>query len=70
LLRAILAICFHELAAHRVELHVHMENERARRAYAKAGFEEGVRRDYHRDADGSFRSMRLMSLLSPEWETH
>jgi len=47
-----------------------MENERARRAYAKAGFEEGVRRDYHRDADGSFRSMRLMSLLSPEWETH
>jgi hypothetical protein len=29
--------------------------------------EEGVLRDIHRDADGSFRSMRMMSLLKPEW---
>ena len=67
-LRLILNTCFDELAAHRVELFVHMENERARRAYERAGFMvEGVLRDFHRDADGTFRSMRLMSLLRPDW---
>jgi RimJ/RimL family protein N-acetyltransferase len=67
-LQSILAICFNELGAHRVDLFVHMENERARRVYAKAGFfEEGILRDYHHAADGSFRSMRLMSLLRPDW---
>lgn len=68
LLRSVLQFCFDDLAAHRVELHVFVQNERANRAYLKNGFvEEGVIRDYHRDADGSFRSMRLMSLLRPEW---
>ena len=67
-LQGILAICFNELSAHRVDLHVHMENERARRVYARAGFvEEGIIRDLHRNADGSFSSLRLMSLLRPEW---
>jgi RimJ/RimL family protein N-acetyltransferase len=67
-LRSILQICFDELAAHRVELFVFVDNERAYRAYLKTGFvEEGVVRDLHRDADGSFRSMRLMSILRPEW---
>ena len=67
-LRSILTICFNELAAHRVELLVHMENERARRVYAKTGFfEEGILRDYHRNADGSFSPLHLMSLLRPEW---
>ena len=67
-LSLVLTICFTELAAHRVELFVHMENERARRVYDRAGFiVEGVLRDFHRDADGSFRSMRLMALLQPDW---
>jgi RimJ/RimL family protein N-acetyltransferase len=68
LLRSVLQICFDDLAAHRVDLHVFVENERAYRTYLKTGFtEEGIVRDGHRDADGSFRSMRLMSMLRPEW---
>jgi RimJ/RimL family protein N-acetyltransferase len=64
----VLDICFGELAAHRVELLVHLDNELARRVYAKIGFaEEGILRDLHRNNDGSFRSMRLMSMLKPEW---
>ena len=63
-----LDICFNELATHRVELFVHLHNERARRVYAKIGFtEEGILRDVQRNKDGSFRSMRLMSILKPEW---
>jgi len=57
-LRSVLQICFDDLAAHRVELFV----------FEKTGFvEEGIVRDLHREADGNFRSMRLMSLLRPEW---
>jgi len=68
LLRSVLQICFAELAANRVELFVFVENERAYRTYLKNGFaEEGVVRDLHRDADGNFRSMRLMSMLRREW---
>ena len=68
-LRSVLDICFNELAAHRVELLVHLDNERARRVYARIGFaEEGILRDLHRNDDGSFRSMRLMSILETEWE--
>jgi RimJ/RimL family protein N-acetyltransferase len=67
-LRSVLQICFDDLAAHRVELLVFEDNERACRAYLKTGFvEEGIVRDLHREADGNFRSMRLMSLLRPEW---
>jgi len=29
---------------------------------------EGIVRDIHRDAEGNFRSMRLMSVLKPEWQ--
>jgi RimJ/RimL family protein N-acetyltransferase len=66
-LRSVLQICFDDLAAHRVELFVFEDNERAYRAYLKIGFvEEGVVRDLHRDADGGFRSMRLMSVLRRE----
>jgi RimJ/RimL family protein N-acetyltransferase len=68
LLRSVLNVCFDDLAAHRVELLVFPENDRAHRVYLKTGFvEEGVVRDLHRNDDGSFRSMRLMSLLRPEW---
>ena len=68
-LRSLLEICFDDLDAHRVELFVFEDNERAHRAYLKNAFvEEGVVRDVHRDADGAFRSMRLMSVLRPEWQ--
>ena len=68
-LRSLLKTCFGDLDAHRVELFVFEDNERAYRAYLKNGFvEEGVVRDIHRDAEGTFRSMRLMSLLRPEWD--
>jgi len=69
LLQALLKICFDDLGAHRVELFVFEDNERAHRAYLKNGFvEEGIVRDIHRDAEGTFRSMRLMSVLKPEWQ--
>ena len=68
LLRSVLQICFEDLTAHRVELFVFVDNERAYRTYLKTGFvEEGVVRDLHRDPDGNFRSMRLMSMLGSEW---
>jgi len=68
LLRSVLQICFEDLAANRVELFVFVDNERAYRTYLKNRFvEEGVVRDLHRDADGTFRSMRLMSMLRKEW---
>jgi RimJ/RimL family protein N-acetyltransferase len=68
LLRSVLQICFEDLAANRVELFAFVDNERAYRTYLKTGFsEEGVVRDLHRDADGTFRSMRLMSMLRREW---
>jgi len=68
LLRSVLQLCFGTLAANRVELFVFIDNERAYRTYLKTGFsEEGVVRDLHRDADGTFRSMRLMSMLRQEW---
>jgi RimJ/RimL family protein N-acetyltransferase len=70
-LRSVLDVCFKELAAHRVDLFVHLHNERARRVYATIGFaEEGILRDIHRNEDGSFRSMRLMSILETEWANH
>jgi RimJ/RimL family protein N-acetyltransferase len=56
--------------ANRLDLDVFLDNDRARRAYEKAGFrEEGVLRDWHRNADGSFIAVRLMSILRREWET-
>jgi RimJ/RimL family protein N-acetyltransferase len=68
LLRSVLQVCFDDLAAHRVDLYVFVENERAYRTYLKTGFvAEGIIRDVHRDPDGSFRSSRLMSMLRPEW---
>jgi RimJ/RimL family protein N-acetyltransferase len=64
LLEALLDHLYATTDANRVDLDVFVGNERARRAYEKAGFQlEGVMRDYHRDADGRFNSMWLMSVL-------
>lgn len=69
LLQGVLARLFGETEANRVDLHVFVGNDRARRAYEKVGFQlEGVLRDYHRQADGAFRSMWLMSVLRRDWE--
>jgi ribosomal protein S18 acetylase RimI-like enzyme len=50
--------------AHKLELEVWPENERAIALYESAGFEvEGLRRDHYRRADGSLRSAVLMAKL-------
>lgn len=68
MLEALKAIVFEDLGAHRLDLWVLEDNDRAYRCYRAAGFtDEGLARDLHRDADGTFRSMRLMSVLRPEW---
>jgi diamine N-acetyltransferase len=54
----------------RVDLDVYVENDRARRAYEKAGFQaEGRLREYHLAADGARRDVWLMSILRREWES-
>jgi RimJ/RimL family protein N-acetyltransferase len=68
LLRAVVDEVFADPGANRFDLDVFLDNERARRAYEKAGFrEEGVLREWHRHPDGRFSDVRLMSLLRREW---
>ena len=68
LLRGLIDHLFTETATNRLDLDVFVENDRARRAYEKAGFTaEGVLREHHRDADGGFRDVWLMSILRREW---
>ena len=65
----LLETIFAKTETNRVDLDVFLDNDRARRAYEKAGFvEEGVLREWHRNADGSFATVRLMSVLRREWE--
>ena len=61
---------FFEATEHnRLDLSVYTHNERAWRAYAREGFvEEGVQREIHRDPEGRFHSMKMMSILRREWE--
>ena len=69
LLRRVLEHIYAETDVNRIDLDVFLGNDRARRAYERAGFRvEGVLRDYHRDADGSFRDMWLMSVLRRDWQ--
>lgn len=69
LLRGVLDLVFSGTETNRVDLDVFLDNDRARRAYEKAGFRsEGVLRDWHRNSDGSFRTVRLMSVLRRDWE--
>jgi RimJ/RimL family protein N-acetyltransferase len=64
LLEALLDELYANTDANRIDLDVFLGNDRARHTYEKAGFQvEGVLRDYHRNADGSFSSMWLMSVL-------
>jgi RimJ/RimL family protein N-acetyltransferase len=64
LLEALLDHIYATTDTNRIDLDVFLGNDRARRAYEKAGFQvEGVLRDNHRNADGSFSSQWLMSVL-------
>ena len=68
LLRGLLDRLYTETDVNRIDLDVFLGNDRAKRAYEKAGFAvEGVLRDYHRAADGGFSSMWLMSILRSDW---
>ena len=69
LLREVLRILYTTTETNRVDLDVYKTNDRARRAYEKAGFvTEGTLREFHRRPDGSFADMWLMSILRREWE--
>ncbi|MCA1568733.1 MAG: GNAT family N-acetyltransferase [Chloroflexi bacterium] len=66
-LRAICDFGFGELRLERISLTVYAGNERARRAYEKAGFvHEGTLRRAH-FARGSHHDAHVMSLLRDEW---
>ena len=69
LLREALRALYATTETNRIDLDVYVTNDRARRAYEKAGFvTEGILREYHRNPDGSFADMWLMSILRREWE--
>lgn len=68
LLRGLIDTLYAETDTNRLDLDVFVGNERAKRAYEKAGFTaEGVLREHHRDADGGYRDVWLMSILRREW---
>jgi diamine N-acetyltransferase len=66
-LALVLDHAFGTLGAHRVWLDVKVHNERARRAYAAAGFvDEGILRDALL-TDGVFESLAVMSVIEQDW---
>ena len=68
LMEAVLDWLYVNTDTNRVDLDVYVENDRARRSYEKAGFQvEGRLRDFHRNADGTYRDMWLMSILRRDW---
>jgi RimJ/RimL family protein N-acetyltransferase len=67
-LRAVKALAFGRLNAHRLWLDVKSKNQRARHLYQSEGFvEEGVMRECLLECDG-FESLVLMSILRQEHE--
>ena len=68
LINGVLDWLYTETDVNRIDLDVYVENERAKRSYEKAGFQvEGRLRDYHRNDDGTYRDMWLMSILRRDW---
>ena len=68
LINGVLDWLYTETDVNRIDLDVYIENERAKRSYEKAGFQvEGRLRDYHRNDDGTYRDMWLMSILRRDW---
>jgi len=67
-IEAVKAFAFRDLQANRLWLDVFDDNDRARRAYMRAGFsEEGVLREAIRRPDGTYVSLVVMSILKREW---
>jgi RimJ/RimL family protein N-acetyltransferase len=65
--RAICDFGFAELRLERIGLYVYADNDRGRRAYAKAGFvHEGTLRRAH-FARGDHHDVHVMSILRDEW---
>jgi RimJ/RimL family protein N-acetyltransferase len=55
--------------AYRLHLHFSADNERGRRLYARAGFQdEGVERQVYPRPDGGRVDTIRVSILRPEWE--
>ena len=68
-LRVICDFGFGDLRLERIGLDVYAGNDRARRAYEKAGFvHEGTKRHAH-FARGRYTDVHVMSLLRAEWES-
>ncbi|HEV2818610.1 MAG TPA: GNAT family N-acetyltransferase [Allosphingosinicella sp.] len=69
LLRGVIDAVFAGSETNRLDLDVYVGNDRAKRAYERAGFTaEGVMREHHRAADGGYRDVWLMSILRREWQ--
>jgi RimJ/RimL family protein N-acetyltransferase len=69
LLRGVIDLVFADTDTNRLDLDVFTGNDRAKRAYERAGFSaEGVLREHHRAEDGGYRDVWLMSILRREWE--
>ncbi len=67
LLPLIVSYAFTSLSANRLWLDVFDDNERARRAYMRAGFrEEGVLREASLKTSGTLGSLVIMSILASE----
>lgn len=66
-LLAVMRWCFRDWGAHRLYLHVFVDNDRARHLYRELGFrEDGL----HRESlfmDGGWRSQYLLSMLDREY---
>ena len=70
LMRLLLDWLYSNSDVNRIDLDVYVDKDRARRSYEKAGFKtEGQLRDFHRNEDGSFRDMWLMSILRTDWSS-
>jgi RimJ/RimL family protein N-acetyltransferase len=67
-MKAVLGWLYTNTDTNRVDLDVYVENDRAKRSYEKASFQvEGRLRDFHRNADGTYRDMWLLSILRRDW---
>lgn len=68
LLRGVIDRVFAETETNRLDLDVFVGNDRAKRAYERAGFTaEGIMREHHATPEG-FRDVWLMSVLRREWQ--
>lgn len=65
--RLLMAEAFDHLGAHRLHLDLFEDNDRAERVYEALGFRrEGLLRDAERRG-ATFRSLKLMAILEPEY---